>query len=296
MTFLSSMTGFASHADSHDGLGWLWELRSVNGRGLDVRVRLPAGLDQLEAELRSQVGGRLARGTVTANLRLQAADAEGVVVDRALLLRLANEADALAAGRPGTPKPRLELLMALPGVVRRESGDGGVVFSDSRRAAMVAGFASALDQLIAGRRSEGARLNAVLSNALDRLAALHEDAAPAAAAQAGLQRARLSETVERLLGESPALPAERLAQEMALLASRSDVTEEIDRLGSHLEAARGLLNGGGPAGRQLDFLVQEFMREANTLCSKSASVELTGIGLQMKSVIEQIREQVQNIE
>lgn len=295
MTDLTSMTGFASHTDSHDGVGWSWELRSVNGRGLDVRFRLPAGLDQMEAALRGTLAGRLARGTVTANLRVQAADADGVVIDRALLLRLAEEADALAEARPGTPKPRLELLMALPGVVRRDAGDGVTAFADSRRDAMVAGFVAALDQLVTGRRAEGARLGAVLSGALDRLAALHATAAQAAAGQVGLQRARLSETLERLLGESPALPADRLAQELAVLASRSDVTEEIDRLASHIEAARELLKGG-PVGRQLDFLVQEFMREANTLCSKSASVELTGIGLQMKSVIEQIREQVQNIE
>jgi uncharacterized protein (TIGR00255 family) len=296
MTFLTSMTGFASHSESLGGLGWSWELRSVNGRGLDVRFRLPPGLDQLEAELRNAVGGRLARGTVTANLRLQSAEADGVVVDRALLLRLADEVDGLAASRPGTPKPRLELLMALPGVVRRDAGDSTTMFDDARRALVVAGFGTALEQLVAGRRAEGARLGAVLSGALDRLAVLHAAAAQAAACQAELQQTRLAETVERLLGDSPALPADRLAQELAVLVSRSDVTEEIDRLASHFEAARGLLSGGGPAGRQLDFLVQEFMREANTLCSKSASVELTGIGLQIKSVIEQIREQVQNIE
>jgi uncharacterized protein (TIGR00255 family) len=293
---LTSMTGFASQADSHDGLAWSWDLRSVNGRGLDVRFRLPPGLDQMEAELRTSLAGRLVRGTVTANLRLQAGDSAGVVVDRALLLRLADTADEIASARPGTAKPRLELLMALPGVVRREAGDSGAVVADAARAAIASGFVAALEQLVAGRQAEGARLRAVLTGALDRLAALHGAAGLAAAAQADVQRAKLAETVARLLGDYPALPADRVAQELAVLASRSDVTEEIDRLASHLEAARLLLTEGGPAGRQLDFLVQEFMREANTLCSKSASVELTGIGLQMKSVIEQIREQVQNIE
>jgi uncharacterized protein (TIGR00255 family) len=294
---LTSMTGFASASGAAEGLGWTWELRSVNGRGLDLRFRLPPGLDQLESELRHSVAGRLTRGTVTANLRLQASEAAGVVVDRALLLRLAEEADWLAAQRPGAPAARLEVLMTLPGVVRRESGDGVAVLADSKLADMKAGFAVALDELVAGRQAEGGRLQAVLGAALDRLAALHASAGPAAAAQVTLQQARLGETVGKLLAEWPAAaPAERLAQELAVLASRSDVTEEVDRLASHLDAARALLAAGGPAGRQLDFLVQEFMREANTLCSKSASVELTGIGLQMKGVIEQIREQVQNIE
>jgi len=293
---LTSMTGFASCSDSENGFGWVWELRSVNGRGLDLRFRLPAGLDILEAELRGAAGGRLARGTVTANLRVQAAESSGMVVDRALLMRLADEADLLAATRPSTPPPRLELLMALPGVVRRESTEGAAGLADSQLRSLRSGFVSALDLLIAGRQAEGARLRAVLTAALDRLGVLHTEASRAAAAQAGVQRTRLSDAVGKLLEEWPSVPAERLAQELAVLASRSDVTEEVDRLASHLEAAHALLAAGGPAGRQLDFLVQEFMREANTLCSKSASMELTGIGLNMKSVIEQIREQVQNIE
>jgi len=296
MMKLTSMTGFSSVPGSAEGVGWGWEVRSVNGRGLDVRFRLPPGLDGVEAELRSEAAQRLTRGTVTANLRVQAADSANVSVDRALLTRLAAEAEALSSVVPGAPKPRIELLMALPGVVRRDSADGAAALGQPVVQAIRSGFSEALAQLVAARQAEGERLRLVLVAALDRLAVLHGEARPAAAAQAGLQQIRLSETVARLLGESPSVPAERLAQELALLVSRSDVTEEVDRLGSHLEAGRALLRTGGTVGRQLDFLVQEFMREANTLCSKSASMELTGIGLQMKGVIEQIREQVQNIE
>jgi uncharacterized protein (TIGR00255 family) len=296
MAQLTSMTGFASVTDSGGEPGWSWELRSVNGRGLDLRFRLPPGLDALEAELRGLAGRHLARGTVTANLRLQTAEAGGVSVDRGLLARLADEADAVAAARPGTPKARIELLMALPGVVRRESADGADALPAAAAQAVKDGFSAALDLLVAARRAEGARLGQVLAAALDRLAGLHGEAVPAALAQGGQQRTRLAEAVAKLLAERPSLPEERLAQELAVLLSRSDVTEELDRLTSHLEAARTLLADGGTVGRQFDFLVQEFMREANTLCSKSATRELTAIGLQMKGVIEQVREQVQNIE
>jgi uncharacterized protein (TIGR00255 family) len=213
-----------------------------------------------------------------------------------MLALLADEADLAAAQRPGSPRPRIELLMALQGVVRREATDTPATLTPAAIAALQAGFVVGLELLVAGRQAEGMRLHGILSSALERLAALHAEAGPKAEAQALEQRARLNETVGALLAGWPAIPADRLAQELAVLVSRSDVTEEIDRLASHLEAARGLIAADGPAGRQLDFLVQEFMREANTLCSKSASIELTGIGLQMKGLIEQIREQVQNIE
>jgi uncharacterized protein (TIGR00255 family) len=296
MPKLSSMTGFAACSGVCDGVGWAWELRSVNARGLELRFRLPPGLDGLEATLRAEAVRWLTRGTVAATLRFQDVEAGGVAIDRKLLALLADEADSLAAQRPGSPRPRIELLMALPGVVRREAAETQAALTEAAAAALQAGFIDALTILVAGRQAEGARLLGVLSSALERLAALHAEAGPAAGAQAVEQKTRLDETVGRLLAEWPAMPADRLAQELAVLVSRSDVTEEIDRLASHLEAARALLAGNGPAGRQLDFLVQEFMREANTLCSKSASIELTGLGLQMKGLIEQIREQVQNIE
>jgi uncharacterized protein (TIGR00255 family) len=289
------MTGFARIAGTDSGASWVWELRSVNGRGLDLRFKLPPGLDRLEPQLRALATRRLARGTIQANLAVRTDDSAAVVVDRALFARLAAEARTLAEMAPGTPPPRVELLMALPGVVRRESADDPPALADPRLDQVMADFALALEQLSVTRQAEGGRLAATLRGLLAQLGGLRERAAEEAADQPRAQQARMAQALERLLSGAP-VPAERLAQEVALLAVRSDVTEEIDRLGSHLAAAEILLEGGGPVGRQLDFLVQEFLRETNTLCSKSASAALTGHGLQMKSILEQIREQVQNIE
>jgi uncharacterized protein (TIGR00255 family) len=293
MAVLSSMTGFGACAE---GAAWAWELRSVNARGLEVRFRLPPGLDRLETDLRPLIASRMKRGTVHATLRRGVADSGGYAVDRTLLGQLTLVADEWGAQRPGSPAPRIELLMALPGVVRRDVPDTAAEPDEACISAMRAGFENALHMLVQARVAEGARLVAIILAQLESLAMLHIDAAAQAALQVVAQKAQLEASVRSLIADAPTIPAERLAQELALLASRADVTEEIDRLSSHIAAARSLLSTGGPQGRQLDFLVQEFMREANTLCSKSASVALTGVGLQMKAVIEQIREQVQNIE
>lgn len=297
---IASMTGFGATAGIGDSSGtpwsWAWELRSVNARGLELRFRLPPGLDRLEAELRGLAGARLKRGTIAASLRMTQPEQSRIAIDRALLASLAQEAASLADATPGTPRPRIELLMALPGVVRRDAGDSESAPSPAAIEAAMAGFTAALEQLAQSRLAEGARLCAILETLLDQLAALHGAAQEQAAAQSAGQKDRLAEILRTLLAERPGLPEDRLAQELALLASRADVTEELDRLGSHITAARDLLAAGGPQGRPLDFLVQEFMREANTLCSKSASIPLTATGLQIKAVIEQIREQVQNIE
>jgi uncharacterized protein (TIGR00255 family) len=295
MVKVVSMTGFARAACADAAFSWLWEIRSVNGRGLELRLKLPPGTDQLEPKLRAAVAGRFARGTIQASLTLSARDSVTVTVDRPLLRHLADEARALHDLLPDAPPPRIETLMALPGVVRRAAGEE-VPPDDSLLATMLTGFETALSALADMRAAEGARLAAAVAALLDRIDRLHAEAAAAASLQPETQRARLAELIARLLGDGHAVPEDRLAQEVALLASRSDVTEEIDRLASHIAAARGLLAEGGPIGRQLDFLVQEFMREANTLCSKSASTVLTAAGLQLKAVVEQIREQVQNIE
>ena len=300
MTKLASMTGFAACAGTAGGSGWAWELRCVNARGLEVRFRLPGGWERLEGELRTAIAAQIRRGTLAANLRLTHAESGGMVVDRALLATLVAEADSWAAARPGTARPLIETLMGLAGVVRRDTGDAEQVPSETTVAEIRAGFDTALAMLVQARQAEGARLGDILAEQLGRLETLHREAGPLAALQTEGQKARLCETMAGLMaawrGAGTDLPAERLAQELALLASRADVTEELDRLYSHIVAARGLLATGGPQGRQLDFLVQEFMREANTLCSKSASIELTATGLRIKGVIEQIREQVQNIE
>jgi len=289
---IASMTGFARTEGAEGGLGWVWELRSVNGRGLDIRLRLPPGFDALEPGLREQAAKRLKRGNVSATLAVKREEsvlaADAVALDQALHLAL-----DLAARIPGAPAPRAEALLALPGILRPAAPAAD---ETAARTAISAGFTAALAALETARRDEGARLHAVLLAQFDEIAALRETALAEAADQPAQQRARMLESVQTLLAATPALPEERIAQEVALLASRSDVREELDRLAAHVDAARALLAEGGAVGRRLDFLMQEFNREANTLCSKSASVALTATGLRLKAAIEQLREQVQNIE
>lgn len=293
---LASMTGFARNAGTVDGLAWGWELRSVNGRGLDLRFRLPSGWDALEPSLREAAGKQLKRGNVTANLSLKRETEARLAPDPAALEQALALVRQLHARLPDSPPPRVEAVLALPGVMRAATADTA---DDPTEPVMIAvrdGFAQALAGLVAARQAEGARLRATLTGLLEEIAALHEVATAQAADQPALHRARILENLQALLRETPALPEERLAQEVALLAARSDVREELDRLASHIEAARALLSEAVAIGRRFDFLVQEFMREANTLCSKSASKTLTATGLKLKAAIEQLREQVQNIE
>jgi uncharacterized protein (TIGR00255 family) len=292
---LASMTGFARTEGTATGLAWAWELRSVNGRGLDLRFRLPPGWDALEPSLRDAAGKILKRGNVTANLTVKRENEPRLVADAAALEQALALALDLHARIPGSPVPRAESLLGLPGVLRPAQGD---VAEDRGEAESVvrAGFAQALGLLAAARQGEGARLATALSGLLDEIASLHLQAAVQAADQPAAQRARVMDNLQALLREAPSLPEERIAQEVALLATRSDVREELDRLASHIEAAHGLLGEAANIGRRFDFLVQEFNREANTLCSKSASVALTATGLKLKATIEQLREQVQNIE
>ncbi|WP_027285713.1 YicC/YloC family endoribonuclease [Rubritepida flocculans] len=295
---LMSMTGFAREAGQlPDGTAYAWELRSVNGRGLDLRLRLPGGLDALEPALREAAAKRLRRGNVQASLTLKAESRPALTPDPAALERALELALGLAQ-RLGAPPPRAEALLALPGVLRAESPEPEEAAEEAKRAALLAGFQRALEGLVAARRGEGARLRPVLEALLEEIAGLREAAAAEAAAQPAQQRARWLESLATLLDENARarIPEERLAQEVALLAARSDVREELDRLAAHLEAARALLAEGEGAGRKLDFLVQEFVREANTLCSKSASVALTRIGLDLKAAIERLREQAANVE
>jgi uncharacterized protein (TIGR00255 family) len=293
---IASMTGFA-RAEGHDGpLGWAWELKSVNSKSLDLRFRLPPGFDALELPLRALVTQKLKRGSTTANLQVvRAAGAASLRVNRevlAVVMRLANE---LAAEVEAAP-PRIDGLLALRGVL--ESGEETVdEAARERQVTLVSeGFARALDGLAAMRLAEGLRLEAVLNERLDEIAALVKDAEAAAAMQPAAIKARVKELIAVLLDAMPALPEERLAHEAALVVAKADIREELDRLAAHLSAARGLLAEGGAIGRRFDFLCQEFNREANTLCSKSADLELTRIGLALKAAIEQLREQVQNIE
>jgi uncharacterized protein (TIGR00255 family) len=289
---LASMTGFAHSEGTDAGLGWAWELRSVNGRGLDLRIRLPTGWDALEPVVRDAAGKALKRGNVTANLTVKREANTRLVADPAVLDQLLDLAMALHARLPGSAVPRAEALLALPGVLRAATAEE----EERPLAAVQAGFTEALAGLVTARAAEGGRLEAMLSGLLAEIAALCAQARAQAADQPAAQRARLTEALRDLLRDNPSLPEERIAQEVALLATRSDVREELDRLDSHIAAARDLLAEGAAVGRRLDFLVQEFNREANTLCSKSVSGPLTATGLRLKAAIEQLREQVQNIE
>ena len=293
---LASMTGFA-RAEGHDGpLSWAWELKSVNSKSLDLRFRLPPGFDALELPLRALVTQKLKRGSITANLAIaRAAGAAGLRVNRealAVVVRLAHE---LAAEVEAAP-PRIDGLLALRGVLESGEETPDEAARERQLTLLNEGFARALDGLSAMRLEEGRRLEAVLKERLDEIAALVTGAEGAAAMQPAAIRARIKELIAVLLESVPALPEERLAHEAALVVAKADIREELDRLAAHLQAARGLMAEGGAIGRRFDFLCQEFNREANTLCSKSADLALTRIGLALKAAIEQLREQVQNIE
>jgi len=297
---LASMTGFSRESGTlPDGASFVWELRSVNGRGLDLRLRLPNGLDALEPALREAAAKRLKRGNVSATLTLKREDrAPRLTPDPAAL----DQAIALAtsvAARLGAPPPRAEAILALPGVLRAETVEPDEAAEEAKRAALLAPFETALAGLVASRAREGGQLAAILTALLDEIATLRDAAAAEAATQPEAQRVRLMENLAKLLGEGDVrarIPEERLAQEVALLAQRSDVREELDRLAAHVAEARRLLTAGDAIGRKLEFLTQEFVREANTLCSKSASVGLTRIGLELKAAIERLREQAANVE
>lgn len=295
MSAIASMTGFARAEGATDGVTWAWELRSVNGRTLELRFRLPNGWDPLEAGWRDLAGKSLKRGNVTANLTIKRQSETRLELDPAALEQVLRIAIDLHRRIPGSPPPAAEALLSLPGVLRQAQADQQ---EDKAVAAgdVQAGFAAALADLVAARQAEGDRLAVVLNRQLQEIAALCDTAAIQAAGQPAAQRARMLENLQTLLRETPNLPEERIAQEVAILASRSDVREELDRLGSHIAAAHDLLHEAANIGRKLDFLIQEFNREANTLCSKSASAALTATGLKLKAGIEQLREQVQNIE
>ncbi len=290
------MTGFARAQGGDDRVSWTWELRSVNSRGLDQRYRLPGGWEALEPELRLLAGETLSRGSLQANLTVKAARAPAkLTVNRAVLDQLVALAKELETELPAAPA-RLDGLLGLRGVLEEIEEEESEELQTLRRTAVRDGFAEALDGLVAMRGQEGARLQALVESHLERIVELEAAARATAASQPAAIKARLQALLAELLGAEPALPEERLAQEAALLVGKADVREELDRLAAHIAASRDLLREGGAVGRRLDFLCQEFNREANTLCSKSADVELTRIGLELKGAIEQLREQIQNLE
>ena len=296
---LSSMTGFAREGGTlADGSSFLWELRSVNGRGLDVRLRLPNGFDAIETPLKEATARLLKRGNVSATLTVKREEraAPRLTPDPAALDQALRIALDLAARIPGAAPPRAEALLTLPGVLRSEIVEPDEAEEDAKRTTIATAYAKALDGLIASRRAEGEKLAAILAVLLDEVAALHGLATTEAADQPALHLARLRESLAALLEGERRVPEERLAQEVAMLATKSDVREELDRLSAHIAEARRLLASGDAVGRKLDFLTQEFVREANTLCSKSSSIPLTRIGLELKAAIERLKEQSANVE
>lgn len=294
---IRSMTGYASASGTTGGTAWTWELRAVNARGLDQRLRLPEGLATLEPQVRARIAARLSRGSVSATLRTRPAETGPATLDPARLdatLTALAEIEARAEAQ-GLALARTTAAEVLARMASLGSSDDAAPDAEALGAACLAGLDAALDQLQAMREAEGTALEATLTGHLDAIAAL-VDAAEAAAGKRGeAVRAALRQALDRVASEAQVDEA-RLTQELALIAARQDVTEELDRLRTHVAAARDLIAAGSPAGRKLDFLAQEFNREANTLCSKSQSSALTAIGLDLKAAIEQMREQVQNVE
>lgn len=298
---IRSMTAFASGQGARDGASWSWDIRGVNGRGLDLRLRLPEGFAALEQQLRAAMAARVVRGNVTVGLRLireQGGQAAGV--DEAVLGRMltALELVRARAGERGLPlpEPSTAEVLSLRGVLSMDHGAADPAADEALTAALAEDFAGPLDAFVAMREEEGRALAAIIGGQVDRIADLVEAAAAAAQERAPAVETALLAAIARLREAAPEMDPGRMAQELALIAVKADVTEEIDRLRAHVAAARTLLSEGGAVGRRFDFLAQEFNREANTLCSKAQSQGLTAIGLDLKVVIDQMREQVQNVE
>jgi uncharacterized protein (TIGR00255 family) len=290
------MTGFARRDGGDESVGWTWEIKSVNGRSLDVRARLPQGYDSLDPVVRGAVTAACARGNVQVNLSMKRGSAPlQLQVNEELLEQVLALMARLEARTQAAP-PRLDGILALRGVLEAVEEEEASEQQAARLAALQSDLEAALEALLAMRAAEGARLLGMVRGHIDEIERLAKAARDCAATQPEALRQRLKEQIALLREESTGVAEERLAQELALLAAKADVREELDRLAAHVEAARELLDQGGAVGRKLDFLCQEFNREANTLCSKSVDVQLTRIGLDLKSSIEQLREQVQNIE
>ena len=290
------MTGFARAEGHADRLGWVWELKSVNGKSLDLRFRLAPGFEALELPLRALLSDRLKRGSLSINLAVSRSEAGGgIKVNRVAMEQVAALAAELTANHGATPA-RADGLLALRGVLESGEAEEDEATREGRNAAVLAGAEHAVATLVKVRLAEGARLEPAITARLDEIEALVGEAETNAALQPAAVKARLKAQVAELLEAVPALSEERLAQEAALLAAKADLREELDRLKAHVAASREMLAAGGAVGRRFDFLCQEFNREANTLCSKSSDLALTRIGLGLKAAIEQLREQVQNLE
>jgi uncharacterized protein (TIGR00255 family) len=294
---LTSMTGFADARGLHGTLRWRWETKSVNGRGLDLRFRAPLGYEGLESGARTLATERFKRGSLQIVLTAAADDAgRGFRVDPVALAEAVRLAKRVA-DETGLEPARVDGILALKGVVAQEEN---AALNDEARmardAAMLESLAGAYDLLTRARSNEGAKLEAVILRQIGEIERLTTEARALALQQPFILRERMMAQLKELIAPGSTVPEERVAQEIAVLASRADLSEELDRLTAHCQEARALIASREPAGRKLDFLAQEFNREANTLCAKSSDIQLTHVGLALKAVIDQLREQVQNVE
>ena len=296
---ISSMTGYARAQGSDDRRRWVWEARSVNGRNLEVRCRVPQGYERLENPARAAVGTKVRRGNVSISLTIASErQAKPLRINRTLLAELTPLVEEMR--KAGATPPTADGLLRVRGVIEEEEeGEEGEDILAALDKALIDTLDEALKALATARAAEGKALAGVLDGHIFEIDALCRRASERAQAQIGTVRTRFQAQLNELLERTPALSEERFAQEVALLVGKADVREELDRLAAHIAQARTLLTEArpdNPVGRKFDFLCQEFNREANTLCSKSADVELTRIGIDLKGAIERMREQVQNVE
>ena len=293
---LSSMTGFARSHGVSGPYAWAWELKSVNAKGLEFRLRLPPGWDAVETPVRAKAAELLSRGTVQGTLTVTREDVVPVVrVNESVLAAVIETMRDLAERIEASP-PTLDGILALKGVVEVTEQEDREDERLAAEAAVVAGCGRTLEALAEMRRHEGVSLGSLLNIRLDEIVTLTARAEAAPGRRPEAIKARLAEQISTILGSSDRFDADRLHQEALLMASKADIREELDRLVAHVAQARSLLQQGGAVGRRLDFLAQELHRESNTLCAKANDLELTNIGLGLKSVVEQFREQVQNLE
>ncbi|WP_299471478.1 YicC/YloC family endoribonuclease [uncultured Roseibium sp.] len=295
---LASMTGFARSLGESGPVRWTWELRSVNGKSLDLRIRIPTGLETLEPQIRERCGKVLRRGNVSIGLAMQRDQSEQQLqVNESALDAVLSTIELLKQRVPDLTPPSLDGILSQKGVFELKEPDDDEEFQAALHAALLTTLDAALIDLIDMRHTEGQAISDVVTGQIDRIAALTEAAEHLPARMPEAIKARLKKQVSDLLDVSDGqLDPQRLHQEAVFLATKADIREELDRLHAHVAAVRDLMNSGGAIGRRLDFLAQEFNREANTLCSKSNDVELTAIGLDLKAVIDQMREQIQNLE
>ncbi|MEM8688037.1 MAG: YicC/YloC family endoribonuclease [Pseudomonadota bacterium] len=293
---LNSMTGFSRADGTLGAVSWHWELKSVNGRGLDMRCRLPQGLEALEQQVRAQVSATLARGNCQISLTLvREQDRRAIKINEDVLEALVAAANSLQGKVEASP-PTLDGLLGIKGVVEIAEPEETDAERDALSSALLGSLKGALDDLARARAEEGAKLQELLAGQVGQIEHLTAEARRSPTRTPEAIKQRLDDQVARLLDGSATLEADRLHQEAVMLAAKADIQEELDRLDAHVAAARDLLAAEGPHGRKLDFLTQEFNREANTLCSKANDTSVTSLGLEMKAVIDQMKEQVQNIE